>query len=278
MDNSIISKVEQDFDLLQSRLRQAIPIIDVLKKRDWEKLKNTIVCRLKSIKDSSKLNNEIFIEYAFSCFCSNLRVSSEFEHFIKLMNILFKDVLNCSKKYNHETTIKNKIREVFMNRENDLNTQNSSFKNTVNELILYKYLVECNNVANIEIEKQLSNGKCIDFIVTHKDGTTLAIEVETIHNVDVKKQETSDSMRLFLKNKAAKKREDKLCNSTCQDKFDDFVIVLFLELKNEESINEQIFSFNPIEDPKTFVVSSCVVEYLTLISINEYIKHINYDC
>lgn len=194
--NDIITKINDNFEVLKSRLISTVPKMDILKPREWDKIKKHLKDRLSKLDKGEIITSSIFIDYVIHKIY-NLKPNDKYERWIDAFNDLVDRVLKDSDETLHNK-IEDIIRNLFTTGDNDMFGGNSDFKNRLNELLAIDYFNQCDKVKIIEIEKKLANNKSIDLILRNSSGKTIGVEILTLQNIDPQKQEDDESMSEFL--------------------------------------------------------------------------------
>lgn len=204
--NDIITQINDNFEVLKSRLISTVPKMDILKPHEWDKIKKLLKDRLSKLDKGEIITSNIFIEYVIHKY-SNLEPNDK--RWIDAFNDLVNRVLKDSDETLHNK-IEDIIRNLFTTGDNDMFGKNSDFKNRLNELLAIDYINQCDGVSIIEIEKKLDNGKSIDLILRNSSGKTIGVEILTLQNIHPQKQEDDESMSEFLLGRIKKKYDDKI--------------------------------------------------------------------
>lgn len=207
--NDIITQINDNFEVLKSRLISTVPKMDILKPREWDKINKLLIDRLSKPNNCKIITSNIFIEYVVIHKCSNSQPNDKYDRWIEAFNNLVDRVLKDSDKTLHNK-IEDIIRNLFTTGDNDMFGGNSDFKNRLNELLAIDYFNQCDKVKIIEIEKKLANNKSIDLILRNSYGKTIGVEILTLQKIDPQKQEDDESMSEFLLGRIKKKYDDKI--------------------------------------------------------------------
>ena len=207
--NDIITQINDNFEVLKSRLISTVPKMDILKPREWDKINKLLIDRLSKPNNCKIITSNIFIEYVVIHKCSNSQPNDKYDRWIEAFNNLVDRVLKDSDKTLHNK-IEDIIRNLFTTGDNDMFGGNSDFKNRLNELLAIDYFNQCDKVKIIEIEKKLANNKSIDLILRNSSGKTIGVEILTLQKIDPQKQEDDESMSEFLLGRIKKKYDDKI--------------------------------------------------------------------
>lgn len=213
----LIQKVETDFDSLWNLLCQYIPEVkEIVSIKDRAKFGKKYAKRYRSLCDSQQEHIKspcLFDEFVSSFGNDNREV--EFHDEIKLIAKNVKLALN-NALFLHSDSIINSVKEIIrqMILTLDLNSlaNNPDYRNRLNELLVFNWLCECENINITDIAYPLENGKDCDFRCSHKDGTEFLIEVVSIQNIDLSKQDNAETFSEFINEKVEKKYVDKTKN------------------------------------------------------------------
>lgn len=225
--NDIITQINDNFEVLKSRLISTVPKMDILKPREWDKIKKLLIDRLSKLDKGEIITSSIFIDYVIHKY-SNSEPNDKYERWIDAFNDLVDRVLKDSDETLHNK-IEDIIRNLFTTGDNDMFGGNSDFKNRLNELLAIDYFNQCDNVKIIEIEKKLANNKSIDLILRNSSGKTIGVEILTLQNIDPQKQEDDESMSDFIWERIKRKYEDKTKQLTEIKDLEDLLIMPIVE-------------------------------------------------
>lgn len=206
--NDIITQMNDDFEVLKRSLISTVPKMDILKPREWDRIRKLLKDRLSKLAKGEIITSSIFIDYVIHKFY-NSKLNDKYERWIDAFNDLVDRVLKDSDETLHNK-IEDIIRNLFTTGDNDMFGGNSDFKNRQNELLAIDYFNQCDKVKIIEIEKKLANNKSIDLILRNSSGKTIGVEILTLQKIDPQKQEDDESMSEFLLGRIKKKYDDKI--------------------------------------------------------------------
>lgn len=210
----LLQKIEIQFETLWDLFCHYIPDAkETVSIKDRNKFSKKYAKRYKSLCDSQ--NEQIKSPCLFDEFVSSQGDNShklEFNYEILMIARTIKLALNNALSLRCDSIIKGIkeiIRQMIITLDLDLSANNADYRNRLNELLVFNWLFECENIKITDIAYPLENGKDCDFRCFSKDGTELLIEVVSIHNIDLTKQDNSDTFSEFIANKVAKKYADK---------------------------------------------------------------------
>lgn len=238
----VLPKIEQDiqdnlsnnFEQLKSYLIKQIPSMgNILSVGDWDKLKKSYSKRYSNITVSNCLSSLYFIDYVIGKESANDAYSTHCKGFISALNHEIEIAMrHCGQKPKLEKDITEMIRQMFITGDVDPTTGNSDFKNRLNELVVFNYLSNCDNIEVCSIEEPLENGKSVDFLVYHKiEKKNIGYEIVTMQNVDPTLQEDSVSMTQFLDDRIRRKYDDKINGLRSTGNIDKIYIMPIVEYK-----------------------------------------------
>ncbi|WP_308395914.1 hypothetical protein [Prevotella sp.] len=225
--NDIITQINDNFEVLKSILISTVPKMDILKPREWDKIKKHLKDRLSKLDKGEIITSSIFIDYVIHKIY-NLKPNDKYERWIDVFNDLVDRVLKDSDETLHNK-IEDIIRNLFTTGDNNMFGGNSDFKNRLNELLAIDYFNQCDKVKIIEIEKKLANNKSIDLILRNSSGKTIGVEILTLQNIDPQKQEDDESMSDFIWERIKRKYEDKTKQLTEIKDLEDLLIMPIVE-------------------------------------------------
>lgn len=226
--NDIIEELKKHFERLKSELISIVPMMALLKNKEWNNLKNRIIKRISQVAKDETISSYIFIDYVIGVKSTNPDVRNHSKKFVESFNKLAKRIMDESEKSLHQK-IEIVFKNLFITGDNDMCGGNSDFKNRLNELLTIDYFNQCDNVKIIEIEKPLINKKTVDIILKHKSGDIIGVEILTLQNIDPFKQQDNESMTDFLFARIKKKYEDKTKGLVKIDDLDNLLILPIVE-------------------------------------------------
>ena len=210
-------KIETDFDTLWNLFCQYIPEVkELVSIKDRAKFGKKYAKRYKSLCDSQQEHIKspcLFDEFVSSLGNENRKM--EFYDEIKIIAKTVKLALNNALSLHCDSIINNVkeiVRQMILTLDLDTLANNPDYRNRLNELLVFNWLFECEHITITDIAYPLGNGKDCDFRCFHKDGTELLIEVVSIQNIDLSKQDNAETFSNFIKDKVEKKFADKTKN------------------------------------------------------------------
>lgn len=136
----------------------------------------------------------------------------EFCNEVKMIAETIQLALSNAKSFNRDSIVKGVkdiIKQMIITLDLDIAANNPDYRNRLNELLVFNWLCECRNLKITDIAYPLGNGKDCDFRCIHKDGTELLIEVVSIQNIDLSKQDNANTFSEFINKKVDMKFTDK---------------------------------------------------------------------
>lgn len=212
--NAILDKLENKFDVLWKEFCQFIPEAkEIVAIRDVTKFAKIYARRYKSLCDSKQgfIKSPCLLDEFVSSLGSNNR-KQEFQEEIKIIAETIQLALSNAKSFNRESIVKGVkdiLKQMIITLDLDIAANNPDYRNRLNELLVFNWLCECKNLKITDIAYPLGNGKDCDFRCIHKDGTELLIEVVSIQNIDLSKQDNAITFSDFINKKVETKFTDK---------------------------------------------------------------------
>ena len=242
---NLLNTVAADFEILWDGLGKIIPVLNqLISKKELRNLKKKYIAKLEALFDSGQkqiTTSCLFDEYISSC-CKGPQ-SKEFIDEINCIATTIRkaiDNANLRSKKEIQNNITTIVKELLITMDKDPSSKNPDYRNRFHELLVFNMLMDCDNVEVTNIAYKLDNGKDCDFRCIHKEGTELLIEVVSIHNIDLNKQDDALSFSEFINKKIQNKYNDKTKGLTHIDKFH---ILPILEY------DERIGDFGPTLNP-----------------------------
>ena len=210
----LLACLQTDFITLWDKFCEVFPDIrPMFSNKELTKLRVKYAAKYKTICDSQQ--ETITSACFFDEFISSLENGNQAKNFKELVNGVG-DVIKIVQKYatNNRnqsvyTKIKQTIKNMIVTMDESPLSNNSDYRNRLNELLVFNWLSECENIKVISIEKKLENGKSCDFECQHKDGTIVLLEVLSINNLNVNKHYDSKTFSAFINGKVKDKFNDK---------------------------------------------------------------------
>lgn len=253
---NLLNTVAADFEILWDGLCKIIPMLNQLfSKKELRNLKKKYIAKLEALFDSGQ--EQITASCLFDVYVSSCGKGPQFKDFIDEINCLATTIrkakdnasLRCKKEVQHKiTTI---VKELVITMDKDPSSKNPDYRNRFHELLVFNLLMECENIDVTDIAYKLDNGKDCDFRCFYKEGTELLIEVVSIHNIDLNKQDDALSFSEFINEKIQNKYDDKTKGLNSLDNFHIFPILEY---------DEKIGDFAPTLNFKISLPSYTVIK------------------
>lgn len=218
MDNvqtKIYENLLYDFDKLWAKFVILFPIAnEIIKNKEIAKLKESFAEKFKNLCDSNVdvMTSSCLFERYISTYNSS-DPAKDFQsevagiaHAIKRALVFSKGNETLTKK------IKDIIKSMILTIDTDSCSKNNDYRNRLNEILVFNWLSEFENITVSYIEKDLGNGKSCDFECHHSDGSELLFEVLSKNNLKVEKQDNSQTFSDFINQSVTRKFEDKTKN------------------------------------------------------------------
>ncbi|WP_278910022.1 hypothetical protein [Leyella stercorea] len=130
--NDIIEELKNHFERLKSELISIVPMMALLKNKEWNNLKNRIIKRISPVAKDDNISSYIFIDYVIGVKSTNPDVRSHSKKFVKSFNKLAKRIMDESEKSLHQK-IKIVFKNLFITGDDDMCGGNSDFKNRISQ-------------------------------------------------------------------------------------------------------------------------------------------------
>lgn len=199
----ILDKLENNFDVLWSVFSQFIPEAkEIIARREIAKFGKKYAKRYKLLLDSrQELIKSSCLLDEFVSSLGNEEHDPEFCNEVKMIAETIQLALSNAKSFNRESIVKGVkdiLKQMIITLDLDIAANNPDYRNRLNELLVFNWLCECKNLKITDIAYPLGNGKDCDFRCIHKDGTELLIEVVSIQNIDLSKQDNAITFSDFI--------------------------------------------------------------------------------
>lgn len=215
---TILDKLENNFDVLWSEFCQFIPEAkEIITRREiakfGKKFGKKYAKRYKLLLDSrQELIKSSCLLDEFVSSLGNEEQNLEFCNEVKMIAETIQLALSNAKSFNRDSIVKGVndiLKQMIITLDLDIAANNPDYRNRLNELLVFNWLCECKNLKITDIAYTLDNGKDCDFRCIHKDGTELLIEVVSIQNIDLSKQDNANTFSEFINKKVEMKFTDK---------------------------------------------------------------------
>ena len=206
----ILDKLENNFDVLWSDFSQFIPEAkEIIARREIAKFGKKYAKRYKLLLDSrQELIKSSCLLDEFVSSLGNEEQNLEFCNEVKMIAETNQLALSNAKSFNRDSIVKGVndiLKQMIITLDLDIAANNPDYRNKLNELLVFNWLCECKNLKITDIAYPLGNGKDCDFRCIHKDGTELLIEVVSIQNIDLSKQDNAITFSEFINKKVETK-------------------------------------------------------------------------
>lgn len=221
---------KNNFDKIKEYLIELIPYMGKLKGKDWNKIEREYSKRLDCLKEGILVPKSL-IDFAIaSIHPQQDEIAQHYKQWICALNDMIDESVGFSSKSQTLTKqIDKKITDLLTDIET-IDDPNSNFKNILNELLVFNYLSEHENIEVEQIEMKIDSGKKIDYVVKVKsDKKKIGIEIMTIQGIRTDKQDDDDSMNEFIIERIEKKYKDKVRDLIEIKELDDLRIFPIIE-------------------------------------------------
>lgn len=209
-----LDRLELDFETYWNIFCQHIPEAEkFVTIKDRVKFGKKYAKKYKSLCDAQQ--EQIKSPCLFDEFVSSLGNDSckqEFHEEIKMIAKTIKLALNNALLFHSDSIVNGVndiVRQMILTLDLNISANNPDYRNRLNEILVFNWLVECKNLTIHEIAYPLGNNKDCDFRCFHKDGTEFLIEVVSIHNIDLTKHDNAETFSVFINDKVQWKYADK---------------------------------------------------------------------
>lgn len=209
----IIVKLKSDFDVIKNLIEEEIPYSSgLLNEKSWKKIKEKYSSKVEQVLEHQQLNSYCIIDFIIGTKHHDHRFAERCKSMIKAINKEIRKSLTFIKSNPaHEGVINSIITNMLSSMDVDIQSNNSDFKNWVNELFVFNKLTRCTAYTLVEMERTLSNKKSVDYVfINNETGEELLIDVVTFQNIDPNKHDTVDTFNDFINQRIQKKYDSKL--------------------------------------------------------------------
>jgi hypothetical protein len=274
--NNNIENLQSNFDMLWKEFTILFPIAnDVIKNKELSKFRNSFIQKYKGICDSNTniITSSCLLE-RFICTFNSAQQAVNFKSEVACIASAIDKALRLSST---DKTLNNKIKDIVKNMiityDANPSSENNDYRNRLNEILIYNWLSECENIKVSFIEKDLGNGKKCDFVCQHiDDGSILLFDVKSINNLKIEKQDDSKTFSDFINQKVKEKFEEKTQDIST---LPNLKIIPILEY-TEGLESFRITVDNEIATPPLTVVKNTIdgVDNISLSTLEEISNHI----
>lgn len=218
-----IANIQERFDTLWKKLCGYIPEIGSLfSKNEQSEIRVKYVVKLKALFNSQQesITSPCFFDDFISS-CGNGVHVKDFRETVNCVGSTIKFALSNALSNPNKSVldkIRQTIKDMIITMDENPASNNPDYRNRLNELLVFNWLNECENIKTVDVEYPLGNNKTCDFRCIHQDGSELLIEVVTIHNIDLSKQDNAATFSIFINQKIQKKYHEKLKGEVQIDK------------------------------------------------------------
>lgn len=213
----IIFKLKFDFEILKNLIIEKIPYSSVvLNESKWNKIREKYSSKVEQVLVYQQLNSYCIIDFIIGTKHHDYRFAKLCESMIKAINNEIGKSLTFVKSNSvHKWAIDDIISNMLLSMDIDFKSNNSDFKNWVNELFVFNKLTCYTDYTLVKMEQTLSNNKRVDYVFKNKETEEeLLIDVVTLQNIDPTKHDTADTFNSFINQRIQKKYDSKLAEST----------------------------------------------------------------
>jgi hypothetical protein len=215
--NNIIKDLSSNIDKLLDDFIKLFPteVGNLISKKNLSVFKKNYIEKYKKL---CALNTDVPVTSSclldrYICSKSNHEKSKQFDFEIKgIVNEVKKVLENSRSDSQLHNEIGGIIKNLILSIDVSPDSTNNDYRNRLNEILVFNLISENKNIKGISIEKKIGNGKSCDFECKCVDGSIVLLEVLSINNLDVKKQDNSLTFSEFIQEKIEKKYKDKTKN------------------------------------------------------------------
>lgn len=210
-----IENLHNNMNILWTEFTSLFPIANnVINKKELRSFRKNFAEKYKNLCESNAdvITSSCLLE-RFVCSFNSNQEAVEFKSEIASIAATIEKALSIPTVDGQFTKkIQDIVKNMIITLEANPLSRNNDYRNRLNEILVYIWLSECENIKVTFIERKLDNGKSCDFECKHTDGTTLLFDVYSINNLQVEKQEDSNTFSNFINQKVEKKFDDKTKN------------------------------------------------------------------
>lgn len=210
-----IKDLQCHFDILWNIFTNAFPLVkDVISRKDLSNFQKNFITKYEKLCDIDVefITSNCLFE-RFVCSLNSDILGKQFANEINgICSAIIKALDFSKEKELIQKGIRDIVRNMILTIDVNPDNHNNDYRNRLNEILFFNWLSECENIEILSIEKQLGNGKSCDFECKHKDGTIILFEVLSINNIEINKQDNSQTFSDFVGKKVKEKFMDKTKN------------------------------------------------------------------
>lgn len=211
MEN-IIENLKSDFDVIKNLITEKISCSsELLNERKWNKIKENYASKVEPILKHQQLKSYCIIDFIIGTKHSDYVFADQCQSMISAINNeINKASVFVKTNPSYKGTIDNIIVNMLSSMDTDINSNNSDFKNWVNELFVFNKLTYCTDYTLLEMERRLSNNKSVDYVFVHNETKEeILIDVVTLQNIDPTKHDTEDTFNDYVNQRIKEKYNTK---------------------------------------------------------------------
>lgn len=214
---NIIEKIKSDFETVKTLIVSKIPYANNLKNRQWNRIRRVYTNNLEKILLSGVIRSQHLFDYIITSSHPIPEIASQYQFVIDSINVAIETAVENIKIYPQFKSVVENIISNMLTSIDDVNVDspNEDFKNWINELYIFNYLITLPNYTLIKMEETLSNGNSVDYLFEHKETKDkIYIDVVTLQKIDPSLQESSESLSEFINSRIRKKYDNKFHDAT----------------------------------------------------------------
>jgi hypothetical protein len=208
--------MEEEVEIFEKYLKKYIPITFVFSGIKRKDLKNIVKRYTTRHENLLNIENTEEVDYLPHCIFDLLVLAEndnsqikKYEQFLRHIDNIIKHLIGIVDMSLH-TKLKNSIKQMITSVDEEIGC-NYQYLNFYGEILgLYFFLTKSNDFKLIDIERQLPNGKSVDFVFKHiEDHIPLYVDFISFHNIKPELLETDEDFISFFEKRFNDKIEAK---------------------------------------------------------------------
>ena len=211
----LLDSLQTEFDTLWNKFCDFFPEIQsMFSHKELTKMRGKYAAKYKALCDSKQeiVTSSCLFDEFISSF-GNGNQAKDFKDLVKGVGDVIEIAQEHATKNRNRsvfTKIQQTIKDMIVTMDESPLSNNSDYRNRLNELLVFNRLSECENLEITDVAYPLGNNKDCDFRCFHNDGTELLVEVVSIQSINLSKQDNADTFSEFIATKVKKKYADKV--------------------------------------------------------------------
>lgn len=276
----VIFKLKLDVEIIKNLIIHEIPFsLELLNKKDWTTISQKYSAKTEQVLRNQQLQSYCIIDYIIGTKHPDVIFAEKCNSMVKTINGEINKALGFVKSNpKHKDIINNIIVNILTSMDVNIQSNNSDFKNWVNELFVFNKLTTNPAYTLIELERKLStydnsNKKRVDYVFKHNEThKELLVDVVTFQRIDPSKHKTAKSFNTFINQRIQTKYDSKLGTSTNISRFRVLPIIEYQDGMEKFTIKVDM----NISLPALTICRNEVEnrEEIVLLEINSFLKQI----